>query len=221
MTRTFGLLAAAGAAVLLLSGGPPGMAQTQEQWENGLRPIPKLLQQGHSGLPTFGPAARQPSAAVHASDEIPAATTAPSDRPDRKVHSVHASSAGLPGCRVAPDTGGLPQVSTNNISFEFGSAILTPEAKEVLRNLGKALNGQLRDQKSFEIDGYTDAVGGYQYNAQLSQSRAAAAKDFLVHEMGVAPERLKVVGKSYCDPVDPSHPDSAANRRVVVLNQAG
>ena len=106
------------------------------------------------------------------------------------------------------------------VEFEFGSAQLKPEAVETLQNLGKALNEGLHDQKSFELDGHTDATGTLPYNEELSRLRAEAVKDFLVQKMGVAADRLKVVGKAFCDPADPAHPYGAENRRVVVINDA-
>ena len=160
-----------------------------------------------------------------ASAETPAAKTrignGESGRERRRHAGAIARSAALPGCPAQSDNSGKPQVSSTRISFEFGSAILTPQAKRILRGLGEALNGQRSDVKLLEIDGHTDAVGTFDYNEQLSQMRGEAAKDFLVHDMGVSPDRLKVVGRSYCDPIDPSRPDAAANRRVVVVNQSG
>jgi outer membrane protein OmpA-like peptidoglycan-associated protein len=89
---------------------------------------------------------------------------------------------------------------------EFGSAQLRPASVAVLRELGKELNGGLSDQKLFEIGEHTDAVGTFGYNEQLSQARAEAVKEFLAKEMNVAPERLKVVGRAFCESVNPSNP---------------
>jgi outer membrane protein OmpA-like peptidoglycan-associated protein len=228
MKRGYGLIVAAGVSALLLTIGQASFAQTESDFVNGLRPIPKVLQRGQSGLPIIGPAARAPRDTNYQSTSAegpPVAAHVRTGGESARVrpHPAEKSvrTAGLPGCRATPDTSGKPQVSSNRISFEFGSAVLTPQAKQVLSDLGKALNGQLRNEKAIEIDGHTDAVGSFEYNDELSKLRADAAKEFLVHEMGVAPDRLKVVGRSYCEPADPSHPDSAANRRVVVVNQAG
>jgi OOP family OmpA-OmpF porin len=95
----------------------------------------------------------------------------------------------------------LPQ-----IDFEFGSAQLKPEAADVLRKLGKALNEGLADQKLFQIQGHTDAVGSFEYNKQLSTTRAEAVKDFLVREAGVAESRLQAVGASYCNLMNKTEP---------------
>ncbi len=52
----------------------------------------------------------------------------------------------------------------------------------------------------------------------LSQRRADAVKDYLVHEERVAPARLQAVGKGPSEPVNPADPYARENRRVVVIN---
>ena len=118
-------------------------------------------------------------------------------------------------------TRGLPQPSVGVsaplvIQFEFASVRLRPESIEVLRNLGKVLNKELKDEKVFVIEGHTDATGSRQYNDVLSDRRAETVKDYLVREMGVLPDRLRIVGKGSSEPADPEHPYAAENRRVVV-----
>jgi len=105
-------------------------------------------------------------------------------------------------------TRGLPQPSVGisaTLQFEFASVRLKPESIETLRNLGNALNQELKDEKVFVIEGHTDAVGSRQYNDVLSDRRAEAVKDYLVREMGVLPDRLRIVGKGSSEPADPEH----------------
>ncbi|MBV9198959.1 MAG: OmpA family protein [Alphaproteobacteria bacterium] len=109
-------------------------------------------------------------------------------------------------------------ITFNTIQFKFASAQLTPESSETLRNLGNALNHELADQKSFLIEGHTDAAGSVQINTVLSRRRAQAVKDYLVEEVGVSPARLQVMGKGSSDPANPADPYAAENRRVVVVN---
>jgi OOP family OmpA-OmpF porin len=115
-------------------------------------------------------------------------------------------------------SGTLPSLSAPTIQFEFASAGLKPESIEALRNLGYALNNELKDQKLLLIEGHTDAVGAREYNVLLSDRRAEAVKDYLVREMGVSPDRLRTVGKGSSEPADPKNPCAAVNRRVVVVN---
>jgi len=111
-------------------------------------------------------------------------------------------------------------LSLPQITFDFASSVLRPEAKTVLRDLGTALNRGLIDQKLFILEGHTDAVGTAEYNEGLSLRRAEAARAFLVDEMKVDPARLKTVGKGFAGLADPCHPRAADNRRIVVINPA-
>ena len=52
-----------------------------------------------------------------------------------------------------------PSLTFSTITFEFGSAQLRPESVETLRNLGNALNQELKDEKAFVIEGHTDRTG--------------------------------------------------------------
>jgi outer membrane protein OmpA-like peptidoglycan-associated protein len=111
-----------------------------------------------------------------------------------------------------------PSVTLRTITFEFGSAQLRPESSETLRNLGNAINQQLKDEKAFVVEGHTDRTGSRAYNEMLSKRRADAVKDYLVKEVGVSADRLQTVGKGFSEPADPKHPYAADNRRVVVIN---
>jgi OmpA-OmpF porin, OOP family len=119
----------------------------------------------------------------------------------------------------APDA--HPSATLRTIQFEFGSAQLTPGSIETLKNLGNALNNELKDQPQFRIEGHTDAYGEASLNDQLSNERAEAVKDYLVKQMGVAENRLQAVGKGSSEPVQGASPYSAVNRRVVVVNTEG
>jgi OmpA-OmpF porin, OOP family len=170
-----------------------------------LRPVPKGLG-AHQGLPTLG--------------------TVPGANDNPNVHGASVSSAPSKHKRAPADattSQGLasaePRAFTfNTIQFNFGSAQLTPESSETLRNLGNALNHELADQKAFLIEGHTDAAGSPQANTALSRRRAQAVKDYLVEEVGVSPSRLQILGKGSSDPANPADPYAAANRRVVVVN---
>lgn len=104
------------------------------------------------------------------------------------------------------------------ITFQFGSAQLRPEFIETLRNLGNALNQQLKDEKAFVIEGHTDRTGARAYNDELSKRRAEAVKEYLVKDLGVSADRLETVGKGFSEPANPRQPYAAENRRVVVVN---
>jgi len=194
--------------VLTFGATPLSAAETavpsEQDIGQALRPVPKGLGV-HQGLPTLG--------------TVPGANVNPN------VHGASVSSAPSKHRRVAADattslasTQPRSAITFNTIQFKFASAQLTPESSETLRNLGNALNHELADQKSFLIEGHTDAAGSVQINTVLSRRRAQAVKDYLVEEVGVSPARLQVMGKGSSDPANPADPYAAENRRVVVVN---
>jgi OOP family OmpA-OmpF porin len=130
-------------------------------------------------------------------------------------------SGSVPGEMPQPGTAEPPSIAFKTITFEFGSAQLSAEATETLRNLGNALNQGLRDEKMFLIEGHTDRKGTLPYNLDLSQRRADAVKDYLVRELGVAADRLRTVGKGFSDLANPRNPYAPENRRVLVVNLGG
>ncbi len=175
--------------------------------------LPKALSTTR-GLPVAGSAPKvQQNPAV-----LPA--SAPSQQRSRPAEAgsraaPHAAIAKAPPPAPAP---AHPQIALNTILFEFNSDQLKPQSIATLKNLGNALNQELKDQKVFLIEGHTDASGSPGYNMELSKRRADAVKDYLVKEMGVAADRLETVGKGEADPAVPKHPYAAANRRVVIVN---
>jgi len=108
-------------------------------------------------------------------------------------------------------------VALGKVQFEYNSAQLTSQAKEVLRRVAEALeSGELQSYK-YQIEGHTDSRGSADYNKLLSERRAEAVKTFLA-QAGVKPSRLIAVGKGEEVPYDKEHPDSSVNRRVEVVN---
>jgi OmpA-OmpF porin, OOP family len=158
------------------------------------------------GLPTFGPSPAPSTTAVTPAN----APSAPHASAGTYRAAARVSRAVAPANR--------PSVTFRTITFEFGSAQLRPEAVATLRNLGNALNQDLKDEKAFVIEGHTDRTGTQAYNDELSKERADAVKDYLVNNMRVSADRLRTVGKGFSEPIDPRRPYAPANRRVVVVN---
>jgi len=102
------------------------------------------------------------------------------------------------------------------VFFEFDSAILKPEAMDVLDNLGEALTyGELNNYR-FQIAGHTDAVGTDAYNQKLSQQRAKSVLDYLITTFGIDGTRVDAVGFGESQLLDPNDPEGDVNRRVQV-----
>jgi len=116
---------------------------------------------------------------------------------------------------AAPET---PKAVSMELTFEFNSARLTGEAKQILDNLGGALQDQKLKDAKFRIEGHTDSKGSAAYNQRLSQQRAQSVKGYLVGRLGIESNRLEMVGKGEEEPIDPKDPENPANRRVQIVN---
>lgn len=97
----------------------------------------------------------------------------------------------------------------NACHFEQGKAVLSEDAKVVLRELCTYLNENT--ELNLKVVGHTSSEGNEQVNLKLSEERAKAAVDFL-KENGVVAERLSYEGKGSTEQIDPEHPE--ANRRT-------
>jgi outer membrane protein OmpA-like peptidoglycan-associated protein len=109
-------------------------------------------------------------------------------------------------------------LTLGDVLFASGRADLKASSSGKLNKLVAFLNEQ--PDRTAAIEGYTDSVGGEDYNQGLSERRAASVKSYLVGQ-GVNPDRVTASGEGESHPVADN--DSAAgrqeNRRVeVILN---
>ena len=111
----------------------------------------------------------------------------------------------------------------NRPMFASGRADLQPYAREILHEIGRALNGV---ENRISISGHTDATpyasGGRGYsNWELSAERANASRRALVQ--GGMDEGLlvRVIGMSAAVPLDRNDPFNPLNRRIslIVMNK--
>ncbi|MDB5294065.1 MAG: motB 1, partial [Phycisphaerales bacterium] len=111
--------------------------------------------------------------------------------------------------------------------FSAGSAVVKPEAKQVIDKLAGILNGPAASQYELMVAGHTDNTpvsnpvtkkNGHLDNWYLSSHRAIAVSQEL-RSVGVQPNRLEVVGFADQKPVAPNGTDAekARNRRVEVF----
>ncbi len=104
------------------------------------------------------------------------------------------------------------------VNFEYASAKLTPDARIVLDNLGRALSDAVLRDSRFSIAGHTDARGSDAYNLALSRQRARSVADYLVRQHRIDARRLSIEGYGRSQLLDPANPASAVNRRVQITN---
>jgi outer membrane protein OmpA-like peptidoglycan-associated protein len=101
------------------------------------------------------------------------------------------------------------------VLFDFNKSVLKPESEPVLAKAADLLKA-----KAFgvEVQGHTDNVGGDAYNLQLSETRAASVRAWLVQH-GVAADHLTSKGYGKSQPVADNGTDEgrAKNRRVELV----
>jgi outer membrane protein OmpA-like peptidoglycan-associated protein len=104
------------------------------------------------------------------------------------------------------------------VTFDFDSTQITPEAEEQLRELGKALTDPKLKGAAISINGHTDGKGSDAFNKRLSERRAASIKTYLVDNFGLTASNLRAVGYGKSRLKNTSDPFAAENRRVEVVN---
>jgi outer membrane protein OmpA-like peptidoglycan-associated protein len=86
--------------------------------------------------------------------------------------------------------------------FAFDSAELQPG--DILRKLVDLL--KRNPKATFTIEGYTDSIGTYEYNLDLSQRRANNMKQYLVEALGINPSQIDARGRGSTKFVVPPRP---------------
>lgn len=205
---TYGIfvLALAGAIGLALAAGPAAQA-TELQVLQG-NPSAQQLEDA------LAPKAAAPATTVRFRG-ITLGNQAP------KQPATAATPAAAPGAQPAAQPATQTQAVAAvaiNIMFDFNSDRITPQGKQILDNLGKALNSDRLKGNRFMLEGHTDSKGGDAYNLALSERRAKSAMDYLVAAHKIEPSRLQTVGKGKSEPLDPANPERDINRRVQVMN---
>ena len=118
-----------------------------------------------------------------------------------------------PGWSVDAD-GCEVNISLRDIHFEFDSAALTAQSRNVLdANVVAAL--EARDTTSVTVVGHTDSIGTSAYNNALSKRRADSVKQYLISR-GIAPGRITTQGRGETQPQasNDTAEGRAENRRV-------
>ena len=89
-------------------------------------------------------------------------------------------------------------VNMSDVLFDTGKYSLRPLAREKLAKVAGIVSGHpgLR----LDVEGYTDSVGGDDYNQRLSEQRGAAVRDYLTQE-GMAAGSVTTKGFGKAQPV--------------------
>ena len=104
-------------------------------------------------------------------------------------------------------------VNLSDVLFDTGKYTLKPDTKIAMAKVSGIL--QAYPGLKVQVEGYTDSVGGDEYNQKLSENRAGAVRDFLVSQ-GVSMDNISATGFGKNSPVadNGSAAGRAKNRRV-------
>ena len=107
-------------------------------------------------------------------------------------------------------------VNMSDVLFDTAKYTLKPDAKEKLARVSGILLAY--PDLKLQVEGYTDNVGGEEYNMKLSQQRADAVRDYLVTN-GVQAPNVSSIGYGLTKPVADNSTASgrAQNRRVQLV----
>lgn len=119
-----------------------------------------------------------------------------------------------------PTTASKPSASVL-ITFRTNSATLTPDARQALDVVGRALQSDRLAEFRFAIEGHADPRGSSDVNLKLSQERAEAVRRYLLEAHGLDESRLRPIGKGDREPLNPSNPAAPENRRVTFVTLPG
>ena len=166
----------------------------------------------------------RPASSSAAPAEAPVATpvttylpqaSAPAAPVQRPVTTA-AASVPRPAAPAAP---AAPSASLE-VQFTSGSADLTPQARDALDQLGRALSSADLAAYKFRIEGHTDTVGTPDSNRSLSARRADVVVDYLNSKFGVDRARMQPVGmgSDQLAVTTGAQVAEARNRRVLVVN---
>jgi outer membrane protein OmpA-like peptidoglycan-associated protein len=107
-------------------------------------------------------------------------------------------------------------VNMSDVLFDTGKYTLKPEAREKLAKVSGILLAY--PDLKVQVEGYTDNVGGDQYNMTLSQQRADGVLAYLVTQ-GVNPNNITATGYGMSKPIadNATAAGRAQNRRVQMV----
>ncbi len=107
-------------------------------------------------------------------------------------------------------------VNMSDVLFDTGKATLRPGAREKLAKISGII--LVHPGLKLEIEGHTDSVGGDEYNQRLSEQRANAVRDYLIHE-GIKPDSITAKGFGKTRPVatNATPEGRQRNRRVEMV----
>ncbi len=114
---------------------------------------------------------------------------------------------------------GCPIVAEYRFNFKFNSYKIDKKYYPQIEKLANILKNN--KYIKIEIQGYTDNVGSYLYNKELSLKRANALREILINKFKISPERISIIGYGSDYPVasNATKEGQAKNRRILVIDK--
>lgn len=107
-------------------------------------------------------------------------------------------------------------VNMSDVLFDTGKYSLRPQAREKLAKVAGIVSGH--PGLKLDVEGYTDSVGGDDYNQRLSEQRGGAVRDYLTQEgMATASVTSRGFGKSQPVASNDTASGRQQNRRVELV----
>jgi OmpA-OmpF porin, OOP family len=118
---------------------------------------------------------------------------------------------------ITKDLASNGKVALYGILFDFDQAVIKPESRPALDEIGKFLTEN--PQQNIYLIGHTDNAGGFDFNMRLSKARAEAVAADLSRTYGIQPGRMTPSGVGLQAPVASNLTEDgrAKNRRVELL----
>jgi outer membrane protein OmpA-like peptidoglycan-associated protein len=107
-------------------------------------------------------------------------------------------------------------VNVSDVLFDTGKYSLRPLAREKLAKVAGIVSGH--PGLKLDVQGYTDSVGGDNYNQRLSEQRGSAVRDYLT-QSGMAQSSVTTQGFGKAEPVATNETAAGRqqNRRVEIV----
>jgi OmpA-OmpF porin, OOP family len=163
--------------------------------------------------PTPQPTVTPEPVAVPQATAMPTVAIAPAPPPSTPAPTAEPVRA-AEMARSISETG---RVSLYGIYFDTNQTAIKPASESVLSEIAKLLNDQPKLQ--LQIVGHTDDVGTAEFNRDLSERRAQAVVQALVHRHRIDAARLIASGAGLTQPVASNKTEEgrAKNRRVELV----
>jgi len=112
------------------------------------------------------------------------------------------------------------KVDIYSIYFSFKSDAIRDESQPTLKDIAEVM--RRHPDWKLQVNGHTDAIGGDQFNLDLSKRRAAAVKNALVQQYKIGADRFATAGYGKSQPKDTNDTleGRARNRRVELMKSS-